>query len=197
VRFKALVTAILFVAGVAASVAVAKGPPPGRGKDKDKREATTTSSTGSTSTETACSPKVAVILKGDFVSGSGSEDEGVFQMKVRQANKHGKRHVAETVTIRYDETTKFRRRGHAELDDFEAGDRLNVQARACKERKAKKPKKPKDGGTTGSTTTATTSTGTTATGTTPGAAPLLARRVTGSPAKAAGTTTGATTSTGP
>ena len=196
-RFKALVTAILFAAGIAASVAVAKGPPPGKGKDK--KHPTTTSTTGSTSTSTAaCKPKVAIVLKGDFVSGSGTEDEGVFQMKVRQANRHGKRFVAETVTIRYDEKTKFRRRGHAEADDFEAGDRLNVQARACKEQKAKKPK---HGSTTASTSTATTtaSTGTTSTGTSPAAAELLAKRVTGSPAKHPATTTGTTTttSTGP
>ncbi len=195
-RFKALVTAILFAAGIAASVAVAKGPPPGKGKDK---HATTTSTTGSTSTSTIeCKPKVAVVLKGDFVSGSGTEAEGVFQMKVRQANRHGKRFVAETVTIRYDEKTKFRRRGHAEAEDFEAGDRLNVQARACKEQK---PKKPTHGSTTASTSTATTtaSTGTTSTGTSPPAAELLAKRVTGSPAKHPATTTGTTTttSTGP
>jgi hypothetical protein len=200
VRFKALVTTILFAAGVAASVAVAKGPPPGKGKDKNR--SATTSTTGSTSTSTApCRPKIAVILKGEFVSASGSEDEGVFQMKVRQANRHGKRFVAETVTIRYDEKTTFRRRGHAEADDFEAGDRLNVQARACKEQKAKKPKKPKPGSTTASTSTATTTaaTGTTSTGTSPATAELLARRVTGSPAKQPATTTGTTTttSTGP
>ena len=184
-RFKALVTTILFAAGVAASVAVAKGPPPGKGKNKQQTAAASTSTV-------ACKPKIAVVLKGDYVSGSGSDDEGVFQMKVRQANKHGKRYVAETVTIAYDDKTRFTRRGHAELDDFEAGDWLNVQARACKEQK---PKKPKKGSTTGSTSTATT-TATTATGT--GASPtttagLLAKRVTGKPAKSPATTTGTTT----
>lgn len=178
-KFKALVITILFVAGVAASVALAKGPPPGKGKgtEKDKKHETTSSTTGSTST-VACKPKVAVILKGDFVSGSGSDDEGVFQMKVRQANKHGKRYLAETVTIAYDEKTKFRRRGHAELDDFAPGDSLNVQARACKDRKPKK----------GSTTTGSTTTG--ATGST---AALLAKRVIGKPARTSTTTTGTTT----
>jgi hypothetical protein len=128
-----------------------------------------------------------VILKGDFVSGSGSDDEGLFLMKVRQANKHGKRFVAETVTIAYDEKTRFTRRGHAELDDFEAGDWLNVQARACKEQK---PKKPKKGSTTTTSTTATTSTATTGTtGSSTPAAELLAKRVTGKPGKASGTTT--------
>jgi hypothetical protein len=186
VRFKALVTTILFAAGVAASVAVAKGPPPGKGKNKQQTTAS------STSTVIACHPKISVILKGDFVSGSGSDDEGVFQMRVRQANKHGKRFVAETVTIAYDEKTRFIRRGRAELDDFEPGDWLNVQARACK---VQKPKKPKDGSTTGSTSTATTTatTATTGTGASPAAAALLAKRVTGKPVKSSGTTTGTTT----
>jgi len=143
-----------------------------------------------------------VILKGDFVSGTGSDDEGVFQMKVRQANKHGKRYVAETVTIAYDEKTKFRRRGHAELDDFKPGDALNVQARACNEQRQKKPKKPKRGSTTtGSTSTATTTAPSTSgtTGTGPGGATveLLAKRVTGKPAKNAGGTTGTGTTTAP
>jgi hypothetical protein len=180
VKLKALVITVLFLAGIAASVAVAKGPPPGKGKGK--KESPAASSTGSTSTSTAaCKPKVAVILKGDFVSGSGSGDEGVFQMMVRQANKHGKRYVAETVTIAYDEKTKFRRRGHAELEDFEPGDSLNVQARACKEQKSRKPKK---GSTTSTaTTTAPSTTGSTSTGASGGSAELLAKRVTGKPAK--------------
>jgi hypothetical protein len=193
VRFRALVITILFAAGVAASVAVAKGPPPGKGKGK-KQHTAAASTAGSTSTSTvACKPKVAVVLKGDFVSGSGSDDEGVFQMKVRQANRHGKQFVAETVTIAYDEKTKFMRRGHAELDDFEAGDWLNVQARACKQQK---PKKPKRGSTTGSTSTATTTapstSGTTSTGAGGSSAELLAKRVTGKPGTVS-TGTGTTT----
>lgn len=194
-RFKALVTTILFAAGVATSVAVAKGPPPGKGKNK--QQTSSTSSTSSNGT-IACHPKISVILKGDFVSGTGSEDEGVFQMLVRGANKHGKRFVAETVTIAYDDKTRFTRRGHAELEDFEAGDWLNVQARACKQQKPKKPKKPKPGSTTGSTSTATATTSTTATstGSSPAAVELLAKRVTGKPGRTAGTTT-ATTTSGP
>jgi hypothetical protein len=187
VKFKALITTILFAAGVAASVAVAKGPPPGKGKNKQQTAAASTSTV-------ACKPKIAVVLKGDYVSGSGSDDEGVFQMKVRQANKHGKRYVAETVTIAYDDKTRFTRRGHAELDDFQAGDWLNVQARACKEQK---PKKPKHGSTTGSTSTATTATTATGTGASPATAGLLAKRVTGKPAKSPGSTTGTTTTTAP
>jgi hypothetical protein len=188
VKLKALVITLLFLAGVAASVAVAKGPPPGKGKDKRGSTASSTSSTGAAA---PCRPQVAVVLKGDFVSGSGSEDEGVFQMRVRQANNHGRRYLAETVTIAYDERTRFTRRGHAEFGDFEAGDWLNVQARACK---AKKPKRGSTGSTSTSTST-TPSTGSTGTATGPSgaAAELLARRVTGKPGRAAGTTTGTTT----
>jgi hypothetical protein len=48
VKLKALVITALFLAGIAASVAVAKGPPPGKGKNKT---ATSSTSTGSTTTD--------------------------------------------------------------------------------------------------------------------------------------------------
>ena len=179
---------LLFAAGVAASVAVAKGPPPGKGKDKNKPSTSTSTSTTSAQ---SCHPKVAFILKGEFKGGAaasapsaGSSSSalvitGSFEMDVKQANSHGRQYVGKTVTISVDAKTKFTRRGHADLEDFEAGDWLNVHVRDCK---AKKPKK-KDGTT--STSTSTTPTGTS---TTPAPqALLLAKKVTGKPG--AGTTT--------
>ena len=44
-KLKALVITALFLAGVAASVAVAKGPPPGKGKNKTSSVATTGTTT--------------------------------------------------------------------------------------------------------------------------------------------------------
>jgi hypothetical protein len=141
----------LFVLGLAAaSFAVAK-PPPGKGKDKNTTTATSTALDPET-----CHPKISVILKGEFVSGGGDS----FTMDVKSSNRHGRDFAGKELTLKVDAKTTFKRNGPAELADFEAGDRLNVQARACKTKK----NAPKD----------------------PNAAPpaLLAKRVTGHPAKA-------------
>jgi hypothetical protein len=163
----------LFCLGLStASFAVAKGGP-GKGK-----KTSTTSSTASTDPAT-CRPKVSAILKGTFVSGGGTS----FTMDVTKSNFHARDLVGEPLTLMVDAKTKFRRSGHAELSDFEARDRLNVQARVCKAKK----QKSKNGTTTSTTTT---------TGATPAAAtPMLARRVVGHPAKASTTTTTTTTAT--
>ena len=168
-RFPVLLA--LFCAGLlAASLAAAK-PPPGKGKPEGKGKKTSTSSTD----PATCKPKVAVILKGTFTSGAGTS----FTMDVKQTNFHGRDLVGEPLTLMVDDTTKFRRKGHAELSDFKAGDRLNVQARACKAKKQKN----------GTTTTTTIQTPATP------AATMLAKRVVGQPAKASAG--GATTTTTP
>jgi hypothetical protein len=160
----------LFALGLStASFAVAK-PPPGKGKGKEKSK---TTSTATTATDpVACHPKVSVVLKGDFVSGAGDS----FTMKVKSSNSHGRDYAGKELTLKVDSKTSFKRNGPAELADFEAGDRLNVQARACKAKK----NAPKD----------------------PNATPaaLLAKRVTGHPAKTdsdsgAETESGTTTTT--
>jgi hypothetical protein len=60
-------------------------------------------------------------------------------MNFTQSNFHGRDLVDTTVTLTVDDKTMFRRNGHAELSDFTAGDRLNVQARACKKQKNAAP----------------------------------------------------------
>jgi hypothetical protein len=149
---------------VTASLAVAKAPP-GKGKPEGKGKKTTTSSTD----PATCKPKISVILKGTFVSGGGTS----FTMNVTHSNFHGRDLVGSPLTLTMDDKTMFRRNGHAELADFKADDRLNVQARACK--------KPKN---------ATQA---------PAAAPtaMLAKRVTGHPAKASDSTTATTTASTP
>jgi hypothetical protein len=142
----------LFALGLsAASFAVAK-PPPGKGKDKSS------TSTSTTSDPESCHPKVAVILKGDFVSGGGDS----FTMDVKSSNSHGRRYAGKPLTLKVDSKTTFKRNGPAKLSDFKAGDRLNVQARACKANKNAPASS--------------------------NAAPaaMLAKRVTGHPAKASG-----------
>jgi hypothetical protein len=113
----------LFCAGLLAASFAAAKPPPGKGKGKK----TTTSSTD----PATCKPKISVILKGKFVSGAGTS----FTMDVTQSNFHGRDLVGKPLTLNADDKTRFVRRGPAELADFEAGDRLNVQARACKKQK--------------------------------------------------------------
>ena len=143
-----LLLAVLALGLSAASFAVAK-PPPGKGKDKSTPTLTTVTDPAN------CHPQVAVILKGDFVSGGGSS----FTMDVKHSNFHGRDLVGKPLTLKVDGKTTFKRNGPAELADFKAGDRLNVQARACKAKKNAP--------------------------TAPNAAPpdLLAKRVTGHPAK--------------
>ncbi|MGZ4357289.1 MAG: hypothetical protein ACXVRU_10805 [Gaiellaceae bacterium] len=157
-----ILLAIFCLGLVTASLAVAKAPP-GKGKPEGKGKKTTTSSTD----PATCKPKISVILKGTFVSGAGTS----FTMNVTQTNFHGRDLVGSPLTLTVDDKTMFRRNGHAELADFKADDRLNVQARACK--------KPKN---------ATQA---------PAAAPtaMLAKRVTGHPAKASDSTVTTTTTT--
>jgi hypothetical protein len=162
----ALLLALFCLGLTTASFAVAKDGP-GKGKGKKK---TTTSAT--TLDPATCHPKISVILKGTFVSGGGTS----FTMAVTRSNFHAKELVGDPLTLTVDDKTKFRRKGHAELSDFEAGDRLNVQARACKVKKQKN----KNGTTTTTTTTAAPAAE---------AAPMLAKRVVGHPAKATTTTT--------
>jgi hypothetical protein len=157
-----MLIAIFCLGLVTASLAVAKAPP-GKGKPEGKGKKTTTSATD----PATCKPKISVILKGTFVSGGGTS----FTMNVTQTNFHGRDLVGSPLTLTVDDKTTFRRNGHAELTDFKADDRLNVQARACKKQK-----------------NATQA---------PAAEPaaMLAKRVTGHPAKASDST--GTTTTAP
>ncbi|HEY8770658.1 MAG TPA: hypothetical protein VIM03_08950 [Thermoleophilaceae bacterium] len=157
-----MLIAIFCLGLVTASLAVAKAPP-GKGKPEGKGKKTTTSATD----PATCKPKISVILKGTFVSGGGTS----FTMNVTQSNFHGRDLVGSPLTLTVDDKTTFRRNGHAELTDFKADDRLNVQARACKKQK-----------------NATQA---------PAAEPaaMLAKRVTGHPAKASDST--GTTTTAP
>jgi hypothetical protein len=102
-------------------------------------------------------------------------------MDVKHANNHGRKYVGETVTISVDSKTKFKRRGHAELEDFEAGDSVNVHVRSCHPKKAKPA--------TGTTTSPTTPT-------TPAEqAVLVAKQVVGKPGASSGGSTESTPTT--
>ena len=171
-KLKALVLA-LFVAGLCASFALA---------DNGSAGSTTSTSTTTTSTSAgehhggkkdagACHA-FTVELKGSLVSvGSAS-----FVMDVKRANHHGHDLAGKQATIAVDDKTRMERHGAAQLADLKVGDRLSVQARACRAQDASAPAAP---------------------------AQLVARKVNASPAKAAdakddgehSTTTTTTTST--
>ena len=128
----------LFALGLsAASFAAAGGPPPGKGKDKNKEHGKPGSTTATALDVETCHPKISVILKGDFVSGGGDS----FTMDVKQSNSHGRDFPGQELTLKVDGKTSYKRNGPAKLADFKAGDRLNVQARACKANKTA-PKNP-------------------------------------------------------
>jgi hypothetical protein len=112
----------LVTAATAASVAVAapQHDPPGRGKAEAAHA------------KKACKH---VILKGLFKS--AASDSKSFELDVKRANRHG-RALSGLQTVQVDEKTKYRRKTEGKpasksaLGDFKEGDRLNVQARACK-----------------------------------------------------------------
>lgn len=111
----------LIVAVVAALFAVSAAiaaPPPGKGKPR---------------TGEGCKPKVTVVLKGTFGSLSASS----LNMNVTGGNRWGRAYAtAGSASVTLDEKTKVRGSGMRTLGDLaelEAGDRVLVQARTCKE----------------------------------------------------------------
>jgi len=92
---------------IPASVALAKGKPSPTGDN--------------------CRPKVSFILKGTFTS-LGTDS---FQMNVTHANRHGRAFLGDR-EIKFSDSTRFRRMGHATPADLVQGDHLKVQVRGCK-----------------------------------------------------------------
>jgi hypothetical protein len=105
------------VALLCVSTAVA-APPAGKGKPATTGE--------------GCKPKVTVVLKGALASASASS----LSMSVTGANHWGQAYkTAGSASVVLDTKTKVRGNGMkavADLADLKAGDRVLVQARACK-----------------------------------------------------------------
>ena len=171
-----ILVASLLVFGLVASMAVAAPAEKGHGKNGSTTSTTTTTAEGTGKgkakgkAKRSCKPSRSVVLRGAFVAAGA----GGFAMDVKGGNKVGKNLVGKQVTVLVDEHTKLRRHGKAELADFVAGDRLNVQGKACKvdavamtvlaRRVVGKPAKAEhDDETTTTTTTSTTGTSTTET----------------------------------
>jgi hypothetical protein len=105
----------LAAASLSASVAVA-APPAGKGP----------SPTGA-----GCKPMVTVVLKGTLTGVSAS----TLNVMVTSGNRWARAYVppaAQPTTVGVDLKTKVRRQGAKKLDALVVGDRVLVQARACK-----------------------------------------------------------------
>jgi len=120
----------LVALGLSASVTVAAAPPPGKGKPASPGNSATAGKplpTGPT-----CKPKVTVVLKGTLVSASATS----LSMNVTRANRWGQAWAtAGAASATLDDKTKVRGNGMktvADLADLDPGDRVLVQARACK-----------------------------------------------------------------
>lgn len=118
-KLRMLVVAVCVVAlGVSSAIAA---PPPGKGKPETAGKPSPTG--------TACKPKVTVVLEGTLASASAFS----LAMNVTHANRWGRAWASlGTATVTVDTSTKVRRNGKKLLTDLVAGDRLLVQARACK-----------------------------------------------------------------
>jgi hypothetical protein len=109
---------VVVTALVAASAATA-APPPGKGKP--------TSGAG-------CKPAVAVMLTGTLASGGTSTLPFALSVKVTGGNSYGQAYkkVTQPITVQVTGTTAINRQGDHHAADLKTGDRVTVQARACK-----------------------------------------------------------------
>jgi hypothetical protein len=115
----------LAAASLCVSVAVA-APPPGKGKPETAGKPATAGkpeTTGST-----CKPKVTVVLKGTLTGMTTL----ALTVDVTSGNRWGRAYDEASHSIMVNEDTKVRGEGKKELDDLVLGDRVLVQARACK-----------------------------------------------------------------
>jgi hypothetical protein len=110
----------LAAASLCVSVAVA-APPPGKGKPETAGKPLPTGPT--------CKPKVMVVLKGTLTGMTAL----ALTVDVTSGNRWGRAYDEASHAILVNEdTTKVRGEGKKELDDLVLGDRVLVQARACK-----------------------------------------------------------------
>jgi hypothetical protein len=108
----------LVIAGSAASIAAAS-PPAGKGKPP--------------ATGPGCRPRITIVLQGSLASTPGASATSI-SVKVTHANHHGLAFAkgAQPLTILVDAKTMVRRQGKKTLGDLLSGDRVLVQARACR-----------------------------------------------------------------
>jgi len=110
--------AALAAAVLGASVAVA-APPPGKGKPP--------------ATGAGCKPMVTVVLKGTLAATPGPSGTSL-SVNATSGNKFAQPYLAgaQPMSVAVDAGTKVRRQGAKTLGALLSGDRVLVQARACK-----------------------------------------------------------------
>jgi hypothetical protein len=116
---------MLFVALAAGLVLVSSGvagPPAGKGKPP--------------LTGTGCKPQVMVVLKGMLVSSPGASPTLPFalQVQLRSADRFGQAFLtaSQPLSVTVTSSSKINRQGSKLLSSLLSGDRLLIQARACK-----------------------------------------------------------------
>ena len=118
-RLRLFVVALGVVALGVSSAAAA--PPPGKGKPETAGKPSTTGA--------LCRPKVTVVLKGTLTSSVA----GTLGMDVKQGNRWARAYTTiGTATLMVNDGTKVRRNGNKLVGALVVGDRVLVQARACK-----------------------------------------------------------------
>jgi hypothetical protein len=112
-KMKVLLTGLL-AASIGVSAAVA-APPPGKGKPPTTGE--------------GCKPKLTVVLRGTLTAVPTTS----LSVNVAAANRWGRAYVGATHLVTVDVVkTKVRRQGKKTFGDLLSGDRVLVQAKACK-----------------------------------------------------------------
>lgn len=111
-----LLSISIVVAGAGASLALA-APPAGKGKP--------------VTTGAGCRPLVTVVLRGTLTAVPGVSGS-LFSLSVTGTNAIGKAYKSSTVALTIDPKTKVRRNGAKQQGALVVGDRVVVQARACK-----------------------------------------------------------------
>lgn len=113
-KLRALVLVFGFVAvSVAAAPLLGKGKPPASGS--------------------GCRPQVMVVLQGTLTATPGGAATSIA-VRVTKANKHGAAYLkgSQPITVLVVAATKINRQGAKTLAALVQGDRVLVQARACK-----------------------------------------------------------------
>jgi hypothetical protein len=131
-----LLTLILGLLVVSSAVAA---PPAGKGKPNHGGDDGTTASVGNgkpAATGVGCRPQVMVVLKGTLATAPGATPALPFSLQVMlsSANRFGEAFALATqpISVTVDSHTKITRRGSKTLASLLSGDRLLIQARACK-----------------------------------------------------------------
>jgi hypothetical protein len=114
------------VVALGASSAIA-APPPGKGKPETAGKPAAAGKPATTGA--LCRPKVTVVLKGTLTTSVA----GSLGMEVKQGNRWARAYTSlGTATLLVNDDTKVRRNGAKLASSLVVGDRVLVQARACK-----------------------------------------------------------------